>query len=100
MRLYRPQAAPAAEGEEECGQAGTAAGDRGAEAEDAPASAAAAAAAAAASDALADVAPLLDRLLLFFSDLRTPHEVLPACAPRRACTLWYVERDGASVRSK
>ena len=53
-----------------------------------------------ASDALADVAPLLDRLLLFFSDLRTPHEVLPACAPRRACTLWYVERDGGSVRSK
>ena len=49
---------------------------------------------------LCDVAPLLDRLLLFFSDLRTPHEVLPACAPRRACTLWYVERDGGSVRSK
>ena len=46
------------------------------------------------------VAPVGDRLLLFFSDLRTPHEVLPACAPRRACTLWYVERDGGSVESK
>ena len=89
--------------EAECGQAGTANGDGGggAEAKDtaaaAAAASAAAAAAAAASDALADVAPLLDRLLLFFSDFRTPHEVLPACAPRCACTLWYVERDEGAV---
>ena len=83
--------------EEECGQTGTADGDGSAEAEDAADAAAAAAAAAAASDALADVAPLNDRLLLFFSDFRTPHEVLPACAPRCACTLWYVERDEGSV---
>ena len=85
---------------EACGQTGTADGDGSAEAEGTAAAgaAAAAAAAAAAGDALADVAPLLDRLLLFFSDFRTPHEVLPACAPRCACTLWYVERDEGSIR--
>jgi hypothetical protein len=57
----------------------------------------AAAAAAAAGDAHADVAPLLDRLLLFFSDFRVPHEVLAARRPRFACTLWYMERDEGSV---
>ena len=71
--------------------------DGGAEAAGHVAVAAAAAAAVAAGDALADVAPLLDRLLLFFSDFRSPHEVLPAHAPRCACTLWYVERDEGPV---
>jgi SM-20-related protein len=39
-----------------------------------------------------DVAPLLDRLLLFLSE-RVEHEVLPARAPRRAVTAWIRARD-------
>ena len=71
LRLYRPCATDAA-----------AAGDGGGgdELGDEP------------SDELADVAPLADRLLLFFSDLRAPHEVLPVVRDggmRAACTLWY-----------
>lgn len=45
------------------------------------------------SDVLMDVAPLGDRLVLFFSDLRVPHEVLPVTrregGTRAACTVWY-----------
>jgi len=70
LRLFRPQ------------------GDEGDEDEQAGG-----AAAAAAGDALLDVAPLGDRLLLFFSDFRSPHEVLPAAKPRYATTIWYMERD-------
>lgn len=43
-------------------------------------------------ESVVDVAPLDDRLVLFFSDLRAPHEVLPVHAPARfATTLWYTE---------
>jgi SM-20-related protein len=35
-----------------------------------------------------DVAPELDRLIVFRSE-RVEHEVLPAQAPRRAVTAWY-----------
>ncbi|CAN0101742.1 unnamed protein product, partial [Hapterophycus canaliculatus] len=35
-----------------------------------------------------DIEPLLDRLVLFRSDL-VDHEVLPAFAPRLAVTLWF-----------
>jgi SM-20-related protein len=35
-----------------------------------------------------DVAPVLDRLLVFLSE-RIEHEVLPARAPRRAVTAWF-----------
>ncbi|XP_020895082.1 hypoxia-inducible factor prolyl hydroxylase [Exaiptasia diaphana] len=36
-----------------------------------------------------NVEPLFDRLLFFWSDRRTPHEVTPAFKPRYAITLWY-----------
>jgi SM-20-related protein len=39
-----------------------------------------------------DVAPVLDRLLVFLSE-RVEHEVLPARAPRRAVTAWFRARD-------
>ncbi|DBA00456.1 TPA: hypothetical protein N0F65_002699 [Lagenidium giganteum] len=39
------------------------------------------------------VAPLLDRLLLFFSDRRVPHEVLPCFTNRYALTVWYLDYD-------
>ena len=39
-----------------------------------------------------DVAPTLDRLVVFLSE-RVPHEVLPAHAPRLALTAWYYGRD-------
>jgi|EP00908_Phaeocystis_cordata_P014867 hypoxia-inducible factor (prolyl hydroxylase) len=41
--------------------------------------------------AVADVAPLLDRLIIFYADYRVPHEVLPAHAERFAITLWYFD---------
>jgi SM-20-related protein len=39
-----------------------------------------------------DVAPVLDRLLVFLSE-RIDHEVLPARAPRCAVTAWFRPRD-------
>jgi SM-20-related protein len=39
-----------------------------------------------------DVAPVLDRLLVFLSE-RVEHEVLPARAPRCAVTAWFRARD-------
>ena len=35
------------------------------------------------------VEPLLDRLVCFWSDARTPHEVLPAARERMAVSTWY-----------
>lgn len=36
-----------------------------------------------------DVAPLANRFVVFFSDERVPHEVLPARAERFALSIWY-----------
>ena len=40
---------------------------------------------------LCDVAPIADRLILFYSDYRVPHEVLPAHRDRLAVTVWYFD---------
>jgi len=37
------------------------------------------------------VEPLANRMLLFWSDWRTPHAVLPASKPRYAVTLWLLD---------
>lgn len=36
------------------------------------------------------VVGVLHRLVVFFSDTRVPHEVLPTIAPRYAVTTWYM----------
>ena len=40
-----------------------------------------------------DVAPVSGRLVVFFSDTRVPHEVVPAQQTRYAVTLWYFAED-------
>mmetsp|Transcript_95782 Transcript_95782/g.166413 ORF Transcript_95782/g.166413 Transcript_95782/m.166413 type:complete len:355 (-) Transcript_95782:186-1250(-) len=40
---------------------------------------------------ICDVSPLAGRLILFWSDTRVPHAVLPAQAHRFAATLWYFD---------
>jgi hypoxia-inducible factor (prolyl hydroxylase) len=42
---------------------------------------------------IADVAPIANRLILFYADYRVPHEVLPAHMARLAITTWYFDRD-------
>ena len=39
-----------------------------------------------------DVEPLADRLVLFYSDMRTLHEVLPAHFDRYALTVWFFDK--------
>lgn len=50
---------------------------------------------------VADIEPVFDRLLFFWSDRRNPHEVQPAYQTRYAITLWYfdaTEREEACRR--
>ncbi|XP_029585593.1 prolyl hydroxylase EGLN3 [Salmo trutta] len=42
---------------------------------------------------VADVEPLFDRLLFFWSDRRNPHAVLPSYATRYAITVWYFDSE-------
>ncbi|XP_062863211.1 egl nine homolog 3 isoform X2 [Trichomycterus rosablanca] len=42
---------------------------------------------------VADIEPLFDRLLLFWSDRRNPHEVQPSFATRYAVTVWYFDSE-------
>ncbi|XP_035772758.1 uncharacterized protein LOC118456264 [Anopheles albimanus] len=53
------------------------------------------------NDRVADIEPLFDRILFFWSDRRNPHEVQPAHRTRYAITLWYLdaeERESARLR--
>lgn len=53
------------------------------------------------SNQVADIEPVFDRILFFWSDRRNPHEVQPAHRTRYAITLWYLdatERENALVR--
>jgi len=43
---------------------------------------------------VADIEPLFDRVIFFWSDRRNPHEVQPAFKTRYAITLWYYHSHG------
>jgi hypothetical protein len=50
-----------------------------------------------------DVEPISDRLVLFYSDKRTPHEVLPTHKDRFAVTVWFfdnIEKMASNKRQK
>ncbi|XP_030575422.1 prolyl hydroxylase EGLN3 isoform X1 [Archocentrus centrarchus] len=42
---------------------------------------------------VADIKPLFDRLLFFWSDRRNPHEVQPSYTTRYAITVWYFDSE-------
>lgn len=44
-------------------------------------------------DEVANIEPLFDRVLFFWSDRRNPHEVLPAYRNRYAITVWFMGED-------
>ncbi|XP_068440562.1 egl nine homolog 1 [Clinocottus analis] len=50
---------------------------------------------------VANIEPLFDRLLIFWSDRRNPHEVKPAYATRYAVTVWYFDaKERAEAKEK
>ncbi|XP_019512310.1 PREDICTED: egl nine homolog 3 [Hipposideros armiger] len=49
---------------------------------------------------VADVEPIFDRLLFFWSDRRNPHEVQPSYATRYAMTVWYFDADERAEAKK
>ncbi|XP_017331746.1 egl nine homolog 3 isoform X1 [Ictalurus punctatus] len=49
---------------------------------------------------VADIEPLFDRLLLFWSDRRNPHEVQPSFATRYAITVWYFDSEERAEAKK
>ncbi|XP_013183935.1 egl nine homolog 1 [Amyelois transitella] len=55
------------------------------------------------TNTVADIEPIFDRMLFFWSDRRNPHEVQPAYKTRYAVTIWYFdahEREEAQRRFK
>lgn len=42
---------------------------------------------------VANIEPLFDRMLFFWSDRRNPHEVMPASVTRYAITVWYLDQN-------
>ncbi|XP_067307072.1 hypoxia-inducible factor prolyl hydroxylase [Pseudorasbora parva] len=53
------------------------------------------------SNVVANIEPLFDRLLIFWSDRRNPHEVKPAFATRYAITVWYFDaKERAEAKEK
>ncbi|XP_044747045.1 egl nine homolog 1 isoform X2 [Coccinella septempunctata] len=49
---------------------------------------------------MAEVAPLFDRLIFFWSDRQNPHEVQPAYSTRYAITLWYYDGPERALATK
>ncbi|KFO19011.1 egl nine homolog 2 [Fukomys damarensis] len=50
---------------------------------------------------VANIEPLFDRLLIFWSDRRNPHEVKPAYTTRYAITVWYFDaKERAAAKDK
>lgn len=50
---------------------------------------------------VASIEPFFDRLLVFWSDRRNPHEVKPAYATRYAITVWYFDaKERANAKEK
>lgn len=50
---------------------------------------------------VASIEPLFDRLLIFWSDRRNPHEVKPAYSTRYAITVWYFDaKERAEAKEK
>ncbi|KAK6487732.1 egl nine-like protein 3-like [Huso huso] len=50
---------------------------------------------------VANIEPIFDRLLIFWSDRRNPHEVKPAYAARYAITVWYFDaKERAEAKEK
>ncbi|KAE8295288.1 Egl nine-like protein 2 [Larimichthys crocea] len=50
---------------------------------------------------VANIEPMFDRLLIFWSDRRNPHEVKPAYSTRYAITVWYFDaKERAEAKEK
>ncbi|XP_051790201.1 prolyl hydroxylase EGLN2 [Erpetoichthys calabaricus] len=50
---------------------------------------------------VANIDPIFDRLLIFWSDRRNPHEVKPSYATRYAITVWYFDaKERAEAKEK
>lgn len=51
-------------------------------------------------DEVANIAPLFDRVLFFWSDRRNPHEVQPAQRIRFAITVWFIDSNEKQKRQQ